>query len=210
MFIGVIYFFKLGMNFFTVKHIEVVGDPVQLEIKESLFVNNLLFFQAESVVQKLKLDNPLVKSVEIKKKFPSTLIFVIYKRIPIAEIITSGIRFGIDEDAVITETVSTSKLPTIVADVPLARVGRAVKHPMIIQAIALMNKTKSFMQWSHIESFETQSIRARSGQTDILITQTGDLSYVCDTLQTLMEGFRIKGTMPKSIDLRFSKPVVQF
>ena len=81
---------------------------------------------------------------------------------------------------------------------------------MVIQAIALISKTKSFIQWSRIESFETQSIRAKTGQTDILITQTSDLTYVRDTLQTLMEGFRIKGTMPKSIDIRFSKPVVQF
>ena len=210
LFVGIIYFFKFGINIFKIKHIEVLGDPVQLEIKESLFVNNILFFPSESVVQKIKLDNPSVKTVEIRKKFPSTLIFVIYKRTPIAEIITNGIHLGIDEDTVITEIVSTNQLPTITTDIPLVRIGATVRHPMVIQAIALISKTKSFIQWSRIESFETQSIRAKTGQTDILITQTSDLTYVRDTLQTLMEGFRIKGTMPKSIDIRFSKPVVQF
>ena len=81
---------------------------------------------------------------------------------------------------------------------------------MVVQAVSLIKKTKTFIQWSFIEPYETQSIRARFGQTDIIITQTNDLSQVLDTLQTLMEGFRIKGTMPKSIDLRFGKPIVQF
>ena len=210
LFIGIIYFLKFGINLFKVKHIEVLGDSVQLEINESIFVNNILFFPSESVVQKIKLDNPQVMTVEIRKKFPSTLVFIIYKRTPIAEIITSGIYLGIDEDSVITEEISTNHLPIITIDIPLARVGTKVKHPMIVQTIALINKTKSFIQWMQFESFETQSIRAKTGQTDILITQTSDLTYVRDTLQTLMEGFRIKGTMPKSIDLRFSKPVVQF
>ena len=158
----------------------------------------------------MKLNNPLVKTKEIKKKFPSTLEFVIYKRSPIAEIITNGIQIGVDEDNVITEIVANNQLPVIVIDIPLVRIGATVKHPSIVQAVALIRITKSFIQWSHIEPFETQSIRAKTGQTDILITQTSDLTYVRDTLQTLIEGFRIKGTMPKSIDLRFSKPVVQF
>jgi len=209
-FVGVIYFFKIGINIFQVKHIAVTGDPVQLEINKSIFVNNILFFPTESVVRQLKLDNPLVKTVEIRKKFPSTLEFVIYKRTPVAEIVTDGIRLGIDEECVITEAVPNNQLPVITMSIPLVRIGATVKQPMVVQAIALIRRTKSFIEWSSIESYETQSIRARFGQTDILITQTSDLSQILDTLQTLLEGFRIKGTIPKSIDLRFGKPIVQF
>ena len=209
-FVGVIYFFKIGINIFQVKHIVVTGDPVQLEINQSIFVNNILFFPTESVVRQLKLDNPLVKTVEIRKKFPSTLEFVIYKRIPIAEIVTDGIRLGIDEECIITEAVPNNQLPVITMSISFVRIGATVKQPMVVQAIALIRRTKSFIEWSSIESYETQSIRARFGQTDILITQTSDLSQILDTLQTLLEGFRIKGTIPKSIDLRFGKPIVQF
>jgi len=195
---------------FQVKHIEVTGDPVQLEIDDSLFVNNILFFPTESVIRQLKRDNPQVKTVEIRKKFPSTLEFVIYKRTPIAEIVTDGIHIGIDKECVITEAVPNTTLPVITISMPLVRIGASVKHPTVVQAVALIDKTKTFIQWSSIEPFETQSIRARSGQTDIFITQTSDLSQILDTLQTLMEGFRIKGTIPKSIDLRFGKPIVTF
>lgn len=207
---GLIYFFKIGINIFQVKHILVSGDPVQLEINQSIFVNNILFFPTESVIRQLKLDNPLVKTVEIRKKFPQTLEFVIYKRTPIAEIVTDGIHLGIDEECVITEAALNNFLPVITITIPLARIGATVKHPMVVQAVALINKTKSSIQWSSIVSYETQSIRARFGQTDILITQTSDLQQVRDTLQTLMDGFRIKGTIPKSIDFRFGKPIVQF
>jgi cell division septal protein FtsQ len=210
LFVGLIYVFKIGINVFRVKHIEVTGDPVQVEINQSLFVNNILFFPAESTIRELKLANPLIKNVEIRKKFPSTLEFVIYKRIPIARLVTDGITVGIDEENVITDTVYTTQLPSITISIPLARIGATVKDLMVVQAVALINKTKSVIRWSSIEPYETQSIRARTGQTDILITQTGDLSQIVDTLQTLMEGFRIKGTIPKSIDLRFGKPIVQF
>jgi cell division septal protein FtsQ len=210
LFIGLIYVLKIGINVFQVKHIEVTGDPVQVEINQSLFVNNILFFPTESTIRELKLANPLIKNVEIRKKFPSTLEFVIYKRTPIAQLISDGIHSGIDEENVITEAVPAAQLPIITISIPLVRIGATVKDPMVVQAVALINKTKSVIRWSSIESYETQSLRARTGQTDILITQTSDLSQVVDTLQTLMEGFRIKGTIPKSIDLRFGKPVVQF
>lgn len=210
LFSAVIYFLKTGINVFQVKHIEVTGDPVQLEIDTSLFVNNILFFPTESIIHQIKIDNPLVKTVEIRKKFPSTLEFVIYKRKPIAEIDTEGIRVGIDEENVVTEITPQEQLPIIYVTMPLVRIGATVKNSMVVQAVSLINKTKPFIQWSSIESYETQSIRARSGKTDILITQTSDLQQILDTLQTLMEGFRIKGTIPKSIDLRFGKPIVQF
>ena len=210
LFVGLIYVFKIGINVFQVKHIEVTGDPVQVEINQSLFVNNILFFPMDSTIRELKLANPLIKKVEIRKKFPSTLEFIIYKRIPIAQLVTDGIHSGIDEENVITDVVPTAQLPIITIAVPLVRVGATVKDPMVVQAVALIDRTKSVIRWSSIEAYETQSLRARTGQTDILITQTSDLSQVVDTLQTLMEGFRIKGTIPKSIDLRFGKPVVQF
>lgn len=209
-FAGVLYFFKTGISVFQVKHIEVTGDPVQLEINQSIFVNNILFFPTDSVARQLKLDNPLVKSVEIRKKFPSTLEFVIYKRRPIAEISTDGIRFGVDEESVVTEASPNEQFPMITVSIPLVRIGVTVKDPTVVQSVALISKTKPLIQWSSFEPYETQSIRARTGQTDILITQTSDLQQVLDTLQTLMEGFRIKGTIPKSIDLRFGKPIVQF
>jgi len=209
-FVSILFLIKGGMTLFQVKRILVTGDPVQIEINKAIFVNNTIFFPTESVARQLKLDNPLIRSVEIRKRYPSTLEFAIYRRVPIAEIVIGGIQFGIDEDCVVTEVKSGSNMPVILTNVSLVHIGTTIGHPMVTQAIALIVKTKGFMEWSLIEPYETQSIRARSGKTDIIITQISNLSEVRDTLQTLMEGFRIKGTIPKSIDLRFGKPIVQF
>lgn len=209
-FAGLIYFFKIGIHVFQVKHIEITGDPVQLDIDQSLFVNNLLFFPVESTIRDLLRDNPQVMTVAIRKKYPSTLEFVIYKRKPIAEVITDGIQVGVDREGVVTELSPNDNLPIITVSMPIVRIGQKVKQQMVLQSVMLIDTTKAFIQWSSFAPYETQSIRARTGQTDILITQTSDLTYVRDTLQTLMEGFRIKGTIPKSIDLRFGKPIVQF
>jgi cell division septal protein FtsQ len=208
--IGLICTVRFGINVFQVKHIEVSGDLVQIEINKSIFVNNLLFFPSEATEKQLKSENPLIKAVEIRKKFPSTLEFVIYKRTPVATLLSAGIPVGIDEECVVTEMSTDSNIPVISITVPLVRIGGTIKDPMVVQAMSLLVKTARIFRWSTIQSYETQSIRAKTGQTDILITQTSDLSQIVDTLQTLMEGFRIKGTIPKSIDLRFGKPIVQF
>jgi hypothetical protein len=57
--IGLICTVRFGINVFQVKHIEVSGDLVQIEINKSIFVNNLLFFPSEATEKQLKSENPL-------------------------------------------------------------------------------------------------------------------------------------------------------
>lgn len=156
------------------------------------------------------MDNPLVKSVRIKKRFPSTLELIVEKRRPTAQIIWGSIQLGVDETGMVIGSEMIPELPSLFFDVPLVRIGKQISDPRILTALRLIDGSKLFIVWSTVVPYESESLRARFEQTDILITQYADIQQTLSTLQTMMTGFRIKGSMPKTIDLRFTKPVVQF
>lgn len=201
---------KRVLNFFQIKDIVVSGDAAAVEINEQLFVGNLLFFPVDASIRQIQQDNPLVKSVQIKRSFPSTLELIVEKRQPIARIISGAIQLGVDETGMVIGSEMTSGLPSLFFDGPLVRIGRQITDVRIRTALNLIDGSKSVITWSTVVPYESESLRARFGQTDILITQYADVIQTLSTLQTLVAGFRIKGSMPKTIDLRFTKPVVQF
>lgn len=195
---------------FTITNIIVSGDAARIEVNAKQFVGNILFFNADSAIAQIVEDNPLVKSIEIKKHFPSTLELVVYKRQPIARLKTSSAIVGIDGDGVVTDALGEDSLPVIEIDVPLVRMGQVMKEDAVKQAAAIVSAIQPLVQVRKIERYESASLRVITKETNIFFPQKGDIRKTLDTLQTLISGFRIKGTMPKTIDLRFDKPVVQF
>jgi len=205
--IGSIYFL---LQLFKIKNIVVSGDPAKVEVNAKQFVGNMIFFQSEAVIKMIKEGNPLIQTIEIKKHFPSTLELVVYKRQPIARLHTNTAIVGIDTEGIVTDMLGVDTLPVISIDVPLVRMGQIIKDDAVKQSVAIINGTSSLVRIKKIERYETLSLRVVCQESNIFFPQKGDIRPILDTLQTLILGFRIKGTMPKTIDLRFDKPVVQF
>lgn len=205
--IGGIY---LLLQLFQIKNIIVTGDPAKVEVNAKQFVGNMLFFQSAQVIAQLTNENPLIKTIEIRKHFPSTLELVVYKRQPVARLQTQAAIVGIDGEAVVTDMLGDATIPSILIDVPLVRMGATIKDEGVKQAVMIVTGSQSFLHIKKIQSYETVSLRVETQESNIFFPQKGDIRPILDTLQTLIMGFRIKGTMPKTIDLRFDKPVVQF
>ncbi len=215
----VIFFIGLCAGFFVmlagsrIKKIEMIGDAAVVVIDEHLLSTSLLFFPSHRMAQKIQENNPLIRSIQLKKKFPSTLVIQVVKRKPIAVLDTEGYEYGIDDEGVIlTKDVAPydTNLPLIQIPVGVVRVGSLITDGRIVQAIHLLNLLPASITISHITAPDRLSLLVRYKTTDILFPQQGDLMYITDTLQTLIAGFTIKGIMPKVIDLRYSKPIVQF
>lgn len=207
---GLIFLVRFVLQQFQIRDIFVSGDTAIVEVNAKQFVGNTLLFPAPSVIRQIKEDNPLVKSIEIKKHFPSTLELVVHKRQPIARLQTKTATVGIDEDAVITDEVGDVNKPIIQIDVPLVRMGQTIQDAAVQQGAKVITGTASFLAIQQITVYDTSSIRVKVQESNIFIPQKDDIRPILDTLQTLMSGFRIKGLIPKTIDLRFDKPVVQF
>jgi len=205
--IGIIY---LLLQVFQIKNITVSGDAARVEVNAKQFVGNMIFFRSDAVIAQIKDENPLVETIEIRKHFPSTLELVVYKRQPIARLKTNTAIVGIDADAIVTDMLGPDTIPVIQIDVPLVRMGVAMKDDGVKQAVSIIAGSGSFLHVRKIQTYETVSLRVETQESNIFLPQKGDIRPTLDTLQTLIAGFRIKGTMPKTIDLRFDKPVVQF
>lgn len=212
-FIGLCSVFFLMLAGLQIKKIEITGEAAIVDVNVQLLSTSLLFFPSQRMAQKIQEDNPLIRSVQLKKKFPSTLVIQVVKRKPIAVLNTEGYEYAIDDEGMILTkdaAVDDANIPVIQISAGVVRIGSLITDGCVIQAIRFLNLLPVSITISHITAEDRLSLLARYKTTDILIPQQGDLMYTIDTLQTLIAGFTIKGIMPKTIDLRYTKPVVQF
>ena len=197
---------------FTVTHIEFIGDGMVAEFNEKRITGNTIFFPSEKVKKELLREYPQLSDVIIQKKFPHTIVIKPILRKPFALLVTAKASYDIDtEGNVLGLGNDLVGLPEIRVDIPTVSVGMRLIHPTILSALTFLSRSAAFLSVSSITPEEDGlSLRAVSDKTDILFTQDQPIDTVIATLQTIVTGVRIKGTMPKIIDVRFSKPVIQW
>ena len=101
-------------------------------------------------------------------------------------------------------------LPKFYFDVPWLRVGEILNVKKLTTSLSVFEEINVISRISLIKEIEGDGIFIQTEKTGIFITQDSRTDQTIATLQTLFEGFRIKGTLPRVVDLRFDKPVVQF
>lgn len=206
---GITYF--VSARLFTIQTIEVVGNGVSVAIDQERLPKNLLFFPSDAIVKDILADNQLVEGVEIRKKFPHTLIIIARGRQAIARIFFGGRQWGIDQTGIVVgEIIGFSSLPVVDIAVQSVEAGQQIAGGKVVEMLEITKAVQSFLPLVSLVATESSSILARTDKTDIFIAQGFDAKTISATLQTLFEGFRIKGTLPTVIDLRFNRPVVKF
>lgn len=198
-------------SFFTIEDIKVVGDGVHIAISERTFPKNLLFFPVEQVRSALLRDYPLLATVDIQRKFPHTLVIAVTTRAPIAILATGEQVVAVARGGVVTSDSPHQPLPVVRIDVGEVHVGDIIADTRVLRSLQFLEISESVpLAVSEINIVDSLSLRAKTDTLDILFPQDKDLTGLGATLQTLLAGFRIKGSTPTRIDLRFDKPVVTF
>lgn len=197
---------------FRIEEIRVSGAPVRLVVDKKKLTRNLLFFPTDLIRNQLLADNPLMSSIMIKKKYPHTLDIIVSVREGVARLSTGGQEFLVDAGGVIIgESTSLSQnLPIITINTAVVHIGDAVRDPGFLSALSFIRETRGSLEIEQIEVFDSASLRAKIEKIDILFPQQASMKDIATTLQTIFSGFRIKGTLPTRIDLRFEKPIVTF
>ncbi|MEK7065554.1 MAG: hypothetical protein AAB961_01050 [Patescibacteria group bacterium] len=196
---------------FALENIEVAGDGLGVAVNEEKISGNLLFFPSEKVKEDILRDNPILGSLELKKKFPHTLIIVAKRREPIAIITLESIIGLIDREGYIVGIDDgTHSLPLITLEPLRVSIGQQVSDESVRAALALIAALPPHYVMRKITRFDRLSIVGKVQETNIIVPQTIDQNHFSSTLQTILERLRIKGTMPTRIDLRFDKPIIQF
>lgn len=208
--IGSFSVFFIHSRFFQIQEIQLTGDAYAIELNEDITKKNIFLFPADEIRQQILRDYPLIKTIGITKKYPHTLFISITLRKPIASLYTDSYYFGIDNEGFITSLEKVQDVPVIAINADPIHKGERVANITIGQVLKFIQYTREFIRPSLITIFDRSSFVAKVEQSDILFPQEEDLRSISDTLQILIGGFRIKGIMPKVIDLRYSKPVVRF
>ncbi len=198
-------------NFFSIRTIEVVGTNLAVRVDERKIPKNLLFFPTEKVRGEILGDNTMLRDVRIKKKFPGTLVFVAVGRIPIVRLVSGGREVTLDNEdiAIGIAGPSDNLLPVLSIPLPSVQLGQKVTDQRVTSAVEFIDRMGQ-QKVTSIRQVESAWLLAKVEETDIYFTQGSDISGKVNTLQTIIAGFRIKGTLPKVIDLRFDKPIVTF
>mgnify|MGYP001562424577 CR=1 FL=1 len=199
------------LNGFRIQNIYIEGEHVSFDIDQSKITRNLLFFPSEKVRQMLLKESPLVKDIQIRKIYPSSIKFIVIQRIPKARLVTRDQIYIIDDEGYVIGVPDkfTKTLVPLYFDVPMQQIGEKMKSEGVTRALQILISFPTEYTIVKIEESEMQSIRVEIQQLDIFFPQDGDIVEHIRTLQTLFTGFRIKGVLPAHIDLRFGKPIVR-
>lgn len=198
-------------GFFAITNVEVIGEGITVEVDAAQLPKNLLLFPVSEVTRDILRDNALVGEVIIKKKYPHTLQITAIARKPFVIVGIEEERYLLDEQGIILKQFPTETgLPLIRMAMTQGAPGEKISDQVALSAVNFLRETRSFISIREIALFETMSLRAQSATMSIVFARSADIQRVARTLQTVLAGFRIKGTLPTYVDLRFDKPVVTF
>lgn len=194
---------------FTLRQIQVVGDPIQIQVDKDRLGKNLFFLQTAQLEKELLASYPLLGTVTFSKSFPSTLVLHVKLRQPYVYVITDSHQYLVDrEGIVLSESGIGPSLPRVRFDIGIRSIGSKIADARIVAALQFLTALPEGIAIESISEKDSASILATMGHTNIFLPQKGDLKVKAGTLQTIVMGFRIKGTLPTVIDLRFEKPIV--
>jgi cell division septal protein FtsQ len=199
------------MQYFALKNIEVIGEGIQIAIDQAKLERNLLFIRPEKIKADILSDNNQVEHVYITKRYPDTIIIAVQLRKAIARITTITRTVIVDSRGVVLgySRKESDTLPLLsfgVSDIPD---GLTFTDVAVLSGIAVIRDISPVVPISSVYLNDTLSIRAIYGKTSIVFPLNTEYSALASTLQTLVARFRMKGSMPASIDLRFDKPVIR-
>lgn len=196
---------------FTIKFIEVQSDSIQVILDQRRFSRNLLFFPADTIRKQVLSDNPWLADVQFQKKFPHTLRIKPILRTPAAILISGERRVLVDPTGIVlTDGDMGLALPHISALTQPFRVGQILTDERVLRALTLLTSVSDVLSIVFITDYENEYFLVQSDTLQIYLTHDKPMEELIGTLQTLMAGFRIKGTLPAVVDLRFDKPIIKF
>lgn len=199
------------MQYFVLRNIEVVGEGIQIAINQSELEKNLLFIRPGKITSDLLSANNQIENVTVQKRYPDTIILTVILRKAIAKITTQVRTAVVDSRGVLLgySRKDSDGLPLIAFGVPDISDGMTFTDSRVLSGIAIIRDITPVAPISALYINDTSSIRAIYGETSILLPLNSEYSASAATLQTLIARFRMKGSMPTSIDLRFDKPVIR-
>ncbi len=209
---GTIFLYEVMRIFFSLEQVQVVAEHVQIEINPAYLGQNLLTLQEKDLEQSIAGSYPQIEHVRVSKIYPHTLRIELMESPAVARFRTPAQELYISGGGILyAKGTGSSQLPLISSSSPdVYADGATVKEPWMLFIVTVLKNLQGYVQVAEVQKNEDDSVALRFDNTSILLRSTDDPKVVTDTLQALISSFRIKGSMPIRVDLRFEKPVVVY
>lgn len=225
-FLGVVKLLFLVLVFFTTFYLldtvfrvkEIVIDKKnQLNGINAYMNKNLLMLSESSIKNELIIKNPLIKTIEVKKKFPSTIIISIIPEKPLAKLIVGQGFFYLSENGKIIAKTREELDETITINYyqklnfQSHRTGEFIGYADIMKAVGLITLVED-------SGFKVDNVDI--GGVDVILFNLGDKNLIFSSVKNIEEQlyqwreiarqFKIEGKSYREVDLRYDKPIVRF
>jgi len=194
---------------FTVRNIVVDAPGMSITLDNSKMSYNLFFLPTDKLRAELMDRYTLLEDVRFEKRLPATLVIHLTKRAPAVLLLSGRTWYALDKNGNVVDIgTNVPGLPVFRMEAGAFGLGSTVRDPNVAAALSFYTALAGKIPITEFTVAGDGSIRAVYGNTNIFIPQAGDQKAKADTLQIIIEGFRIKGTLPTVIDLRFDKTII--
>lgn len=199
-------------SFFKVTSVTIEGDPQNLvtaEIVEASLGQNLAFFP-ESMIRSIVIENLTVSEVSFSKAFPSTVVVTVSFRQPVLTWQSSHGRYLVDKEGLAYKLASGEPLPQVSATSSQIDLGDRLSDQEIELSLRILEITEGKFSVLTI-FFQDRDVRIQlSSGVEVILDSRGDITQMQETLQLILGQAKIEGRIPRQIDLRYSKPLVNY
>jgi cell division septal protein FtsQ len=196
------------MRITTIKKIETEGINAVVSIDPNKLPYNLLFFPTQKVKQLLLSEYTFLSDVKIEKKYPSTLRLIMIPRNPVAKLVTPERSVLVAEDGTVLFDSNSDNYPVVQTSSLSVSLGSRIERKDIVNALAFIAQMPQDEDIQSVTIDNAGVLRVTLPAFLVVLSQTRDGRESARTLQSVLTGFRIKGSVPKIIDLRFDQPVI--
>lgn len=214
-FAGIYFLF----NSFIVKQITIKGNETKQTLYgiTNLYNKNLFFLNSKKTQNEIYLNNPNLAQVIVTKQYPNQLLINIFQLPVVVQIKTADHYLLVDDQQRIvkkSKTVSES-LPIINYYQNLSnsmiKVGDRLDYQDIKTAIFFASLLRDMgYTVNTIDINGTDMLALKISSWKLLVSLEKNKENQAELLKIIIRNFKVEGKTAKTIDLRFSKPIVEF
>jgi len=212
----VLYYLYINL---TIKQIIIKGNETKQTIYgiTNLYNKNLFLLDTNKTQEIIYLNNPNLAEVEIVKQYPNQLQITIHQQAIIAQIKTSIFFLLIDNKQRIVKKsrILVESLPVINyyqnLSSSIIKVGERLESNDIEYAIYFTSLLKDIgYSVNTIDINGTDVLGLNLSSWKLFVSLDKSKEDQAELLKIIIRNFKVEGKTAKTIDLRFSKPIVEF
>lgn len=208
-----IFLFFFFYEYFQIKKVIIISPNKIINGLAIFNRQNIFLLNDRKISQNLVEQNPIVKSVAMKKIYPSTVMVNFSIREPIALILRESLNIFVDDEGIILPSSAsgeTMDLPKIeLTRIPLITSQKIDwRIEKAISIIRNFSKQSIFIDQILIDGKDLNFHIILPGKIEVIVPQISEAEQIGASLQIILMRFRIEGKLVRKVDFSFEKPIV--